>query len=189
MSTVSRPIVKPTAPGRSEAPQAIGRLLKHMQQSVRQATDEALRRQRIDLSFAHFVALYTLASEGGIAGAELARRALVTAQTMNVILRRLEREGAIERKPHPANQRADSWTLTKAGQASLAKARIVVEGVWSKLFEALSVREVQQLQHLLERCLAGFERAMQESRQEKAAGAKKAQTKTHIAMRARKRTR
>jgi DNA-binding MarR family transcriptional regulator len=168
MSTVSRPIVKSPAPERGEAPQAaIGRLLKHMHQSVRQATDEALRRQRIDLSFAHFVALYTLASEGGIAGAELARRALVTAQTMNVILRRLEREGAIERKPNPANQRADSWTLTKSGKASLARAQVVVEGVWSQLFEALTAREVKQLQHLLERCLAGFDRAMQESRNAK----------------------
>lgn len=161
MSTVSRPSTKTHLQAElgTESPQAaIGRLLKNMHQSVRQATDESLRRQRIDLSFAHFVALYTLASEPGVAGAELARRAFVTAQTMNTILRRLEREGAIERKPNPTNQRADSWFITKAGHSSLNKAQVVVEGVWSQLFEALSAQEVRQLQRLLERCLVGLDR-------------------------------
>jgi|JRYD01.1.fsa_nt_gb DNA-binding MarR family transcriptional regulator len=166
MSALSRPSLKLRIDERASAsPQAaIGRLLKNMHQSVRYAMDEALRRQRVDLSFAHFVALYTLASEPGVAGAELARRGFVTPQTMNALLRRLEKEGAIERKPNPANQRADRWYVTKAGQASLSKARVVVEGVWSQLFEALSDREVRQLQKLLARCLAGFDRAVNESR-------------------------
>ncbi len=170
MSNVSRPSSRSrTQTPAAESPQAaIGHLLKHMHQSVRQATDEALRRERIDLSFAHFVALYTLASEPGIAGAELARRAFVTAQTMNAILRRLEQEGTLGRKPNPTNQRADSWYLTKTGRANLRKAQVVVEKVWSQLFEALSQQEVRQLQKLLERCLTGFDLALNEAREAKA---------------------
>lgn len=175
MSTVSRPSPRPRAQDpAAESPQAaIGRLLKHMHQSVRQATDEALRRERIELTFAHFVALYNLASEPGITGAELARRAFVTAQTMNALLRRLEEEGALGRKPNPANQRADSWYLTKAGRANLRKAQVVVEKVWSQLFEALNNQEVRQLQGLLERCLAGFDRAITESRESKASAGRR----------------
>jgi DNA-binding MarR family transcriptional regulator len=148
---------------------AIGRLLKNMHQSTRQAVEESLRRQHIDLSFAHFVALYTLASEPGLAGAELARRAFVTAQTMNTVLRRLEKDGAIERRPNPSNQRADSWSITKAGQVRLDRARVVAEGVWSQMFDSLKQSEVQQLQKLLERCLAGLEKQVVELRAAKGA--------------------
>jgi DNA-binding MarR family transcriptional regulator len=153
-----------------ESPEAaIGRLLKAMHQSTRQAIEESLRRQRIDLSFAHFVALYTLSSEPGVAGAELARRGFVTAQTMNTLLRRLEKDGSIERRPNPANQRADSWSLTKAGQARLDRARVVAEGVWSGMFDSFKEQEVKQLQRLLERCLAGLERQVVELRAAKGA--------------------
>lgn len=150
----------------SEQPQAaIGRLLKNMHQSTRQAIDAAFRRERIDISFAHFVTLYTLSEEPGVAGAELARRAFVTAQTMNTILRRLEEDRAIERQPNPKNQRADSWHLTKAGLARMQRARVVAEDVWSRMFESFKDSEVLQLQRLLERCLAGLEQQAGELRQ------------------------
>ena len=167
LSLVSQPVLKSRSKVEKdqEAPQAaIGRLLKNMHQSTRQAVEESLRRQRIDLSFAHFVALHTLASEPGIAGAEVARRLFVTAQTMNTILRRLEKDGVIERRPNPANHRADSWSITKAGEARMTKARVVAEGVWSQMFDSLKESEVLQLQRLLERCLAGLEKQVNELR-------------------------
>ena len=139
-------------------PAAIGLLIKNMHLSTRQAIDESLRRERVNLSFAHFVALYTLSTESGVAGAELARRAFVTAQTMNTILRRLEKDGSIERRPNPSNQRADSWSITKSGQLQMGRARIVVERVWTQVFDAFSEREMLQLQRLLERCLAGLDK-------------------------------
>jgi DNA-binding MarR family transcriptional regulator len=137
---------------------AIGRLIKNMHLSTRQAIDESLRRERVNLSFAHFVALYTLSTESGVAGAELARRAFVTAQTMNTILHRLEKDGSIERRPNPSNQRADSWSITKSGQIQMGRARVVAERVWTQVFDAFSEHEVRQLQRLLERCLAGLDK-------------------------------
>ena len=87
---------------------------------------------------------------------------------MNTILRRLELDGAIERKPHPKNQRADSWFITSDGQSRMLKAQVVAEVVWSRMFETLSEREVSQLQQLLERCLSGLEVQLQEQRATKA---------------------
>jgi DNA-binding MarR family transcriptional regulator len=141
----------------TSAEQAIGQLLKNLQLLVRQSVEEALRVQRIDMSFAHFVALLTLESEPGIPGAELARRVFVTAQTMNTILRRLERAGDIEREPHPQRSRADSWFLTKAGQGRLKRARVIVESIWMGMLSVLAPAEIRQMQGMLERCVQGME--------------------------------
>src|SRR5262245_19212749 len=105
--------------------EAIAYLLKNLQHSLRQAVDEAFRHEGIDMSFAHLATLYALESEPGVAGAELARRGFVTAQSMNTILRRLERDGDIERRPHPTSFRADSWFVTRTGQARLDRAKVV----------------------------------------------------------------
>src|SRR5262245_7538019 len=159
MSTVSQPArkLRSISLDASRPESVIAYLLKSLHHSLRQAVDEAFRRQRIEMSFAHFVVLYTLQSEPGVVGAELARRGFVTAQTMNTILRRLERDGDIERRPHPATQRADSWYVTRPGQARLDRAKVVAETVWTRMLSALSGREVVQLQNLLERCIGGLD--------------------------------
>lgn len=159
MRSVSQPLNTggPGWPPSQGPEQAIGYLLKHLQLLVRQALEEALRVQRIDMSFAHFMALLTLDSEPGIPGAELARRVFVTAQTMNTILRRLEREGDIEREPHPERSRADSWFLTRSGQARLKRARVIAEALWLRMLSALRPAEIRQMQDMLERCIRGME--------------------------------
>lgn len=159
MSSVSQPVHLSAASGpQTKSPeQAIGHLLKNLHLLVRQALEEALRVQRIDMSFAHFMALLTLESEPGIPGAELARRVFVTAQTMNTILRRLEREGDIEREPHPERSRADSWFLTRSGQARLKRARVIAEAIWLRMLSALRPTEIKQMQDMLERCIRGMD--------------------------------
>jgi DNA-binding MarR family transcriptional regulator len=149
------------------AEDVIAYLLKSLHHSLRQVMDEALRRQRIDMSFAHFVTLYTLEAEPGVAGAELARRGFVTAQTMNTTLRRLEKDGDIERRPHPVNMRADSWYVTKAGQSKLDRAKVVGAAVWTRMLAALKAGEVAQLQNLLERCITGLDEQLGEMRSSK----------------------
>src|ERR1700741_4557848 len=85
----------------------VGFLLKSLQHTLRQTLDEALRKQGIELSFAQFGALFGLHCEPQSTGAKLARRAFVSAQTMNTVLRRLEEDGLIQRRPHPDSRRAD----------------------------------------------------------------------------------
>jgi DNA-binding MarR family transcriptional regulator len=134
--------------------EAIPWLLKSLHHTLRHVVEDALRRERVDISFAHVVTLFAVQSEPGLSGGELARRGFVTAQTMNTILRRLERDRQIERRPHPSSARADSWHVTRAGEAQLARAKGVGTGIWRNMLSALAPREVTQLQSLLQRCIA-----------------------------------
>ena len=59
----------------------------------------------------------------GLSGADLARVALLTPQTVGVIIRNLERDGAIRKTPHPIHGRVLQWTLTRRGTALLDKCR------------------------------------------------------------------
>jgi DNA-binding MarR family transcriptional regulator len=180
MSTVSQASRKASLlvadPSRPE--QVIPYLLKNLHHSIRQAVDEAFRVQRFEMSFAQFVALLMLELEAGLVGAELARRAYVTAQTMNTILRRMERDGDIERRPHPQKSRADSWFVTSAGQARLKKARTIGETVWLRLLSALKPAEINQLKSMLERCIRGMEEGTQEQAAARTAKAKRRTVKT-----------
>lgn len=137
-------------------------LLKQLQHTSRQAFDEALRRERLGVSFAHLATLYLLETDPGAAGAELARRASVTAQTMNTILRRLEDEKLIERRPHPTSARSDSWFVTRAGQSRVSRAKKVGERVCTRLLLPLNDAEVQQFQNFLIRCSASMDMPLDE---------------------------
>ena len=52
-----------------------------------------------------FVVLTMLRAYPGLSGADLARVALLTPQTVGVIIRNLERDGAIRKTPHPVHGR------------------------------------------------------------------------------------
>ena len=159
MSTVSQKVRKARGMRLESVPpeEAIPYLLKSLHHSLRQAVDELFRQERIDMSFAHFATLYALDSEPGAAGAELARRGFVTAQTMNALLRRLEQDKDIERRPNPANARADCWFLTKAGEQRFKRAKAIGDFVWKRMLSTLRSAEVAQLQNLLQQCITGLD--------------------------------
>ena len=83
--------------------------------SLRQNMETACAPRGIDLCFVNAMVLKTLAKEPGISGAQLARRTLVTAQSMNGMLRSMESAGAVVREPHPENRRTDCWYMTASG--------------------------------------------------------------------------
>ena len=135
----------------------IGFLLKSLQHTLRQTMDKAMRKQGVALSFAHFAALFGLYCEPGITGAKLARRAMVSAQTMNSALRRLEADGRIERRPHPDSRRADSWTVTDEGLELLEHARAVGAATFERMLAPLDRTETAALESGLRRCIAALE--------------------------------
>ena len=135
----------------------LGFLLKSLQHSLRQTIDEALRKQGVELSFAQFAALFNLHSDPGVTGARLARRAFVSAQTMNSALRALEQDGYIERRPHPLSRRADSWSLTEAGLAELKRARQVGSTVFERMLAEFNAKEVTAFENYLRRCIAALD--------------------------------
>lgn len=136
----------------------IGFLLKRLMHVFRHALEARLRRSA-SLSFAHLVTLDQISEEPGIVGAQLARNLLVTAQTMTDLLKRLEREGSIERRPDPNNRRADRWYIREEGLARLRAARTAGSPVMTQMLSLLDDAEVAELRGYLERCVAGLEGA------------------------------
>lgn len=134
----------------------IGFLLKRLMHQFRHQVDERLRRSG-ELSFAHLVTLDQLQQAPGVAGARLARSLLVTAQTMTGLLRRLEAEGLVERRPDPHNRRADRWYLLPAGQERLNAARGASAPVMTQMLCRLSASQVSALRGYLELCVEGLE--------------------------------
>jgi DNA-binding MarR family transcriptional regulator len=135
----------------------IGFLLKSLHHTLRQTFDETLRKQGVELSFAQFAALYNLHSDPGVTGARLARRALVSAQTMNSALRALELDGYIERRPHPLSRRADSWSLTDAGLEELARARQVGKTIFARMLGSFDTKEIAAFEDYLRRCIEALD--------------------------------
>ena len=137
------------------SPYVLGYLLKSLQHSLRQAMDEALRKN--SMSFAHFATLFSVASSPGAPGAQLARTAFVTAQAMNTILKRLEKDGLIVREPHPDNLRADRWYITPAGTRAMQRARTRCAPVLERMVVLLNKLEMGRFEDYLRRCIAGLE--------------------------------
>lgn len=134
----------------------LGFLLKSLQHTMRQNLDEALRKQGVELSFAQFSALFNLQCDPGVTGAQLARRAMVSAQTMSFALRALELEGYIERRPHPSSRRADSWSLTLAGARELERAREVGKEIFARMLRGFDAKELAAFEDYLRRCIAAL---------------------------------
>ena len=131
----------------------VGFLNRLLQQTLRQAMDDGLRKHGVELSFAAVVALFGLHYEPGVTGAKLARRAFVSAQTMNSVLRHLEVDGLIARRPHPESRRADSWSLTARGLAELERAHTVGTSVFNKMLASFDAQEMTAFSDYLRRCI------------------------------------
>ncbi len=128
-------------------------------QTLRQTIDVGLRTRGIDLSFVHAMVLKTLAKEPGISGAQLARRISVTAQSMNGLLRSMERLGLVVREPHPENRRTDCWYMTAFGLRQMQSAGAVVDGVMGRIRASMSKADAAKLVDLLEQCAAALQKS------------------------------
>jgi DNA-binding MarR family transcriptional regulator len=70
-----------------------------------------------------FLVLTMLDSYPGASGADIARLALLTPQTVHGIIINLERDGLIARAAHPVHGRVQVITLTKRGRALLSRCK------------------------------------------------------------------
>ena len=143
--------------GTRAAADDVGYQFKRLGAALRQQLDCALRRQGVGLSLAHMAALFALDGTPGATGAMLARHEMITAQAMNTVLRRLEREGYIARTRQPHNRRADCWQVTAAGRHQLARGRAAGAPVFRRMLAPLAAPERAALQRLLARCVAALE--------------------------------
>jgi DNA-binding MarR family transcriptional regulator len=96
-------------------------LLRQAQAATRLAMERRLA--SLGATTPQFVVLTMLKAYPGLSGADLARVALLTPQTVGVIIRNLERDGAIRKTAHPVHGRVLQWTLTGRGIVLLDKCR------------------------------------------------------------------
>jgi DNA-binding MarR family transcriptional regulator len=95
----------------------IGYLLVQASYTLRAALAAALRPH--GLHPAQYSVLSVLARDPGSSGADLARACNTTPQAMNGVLATLEREGLVERRPHPTHGRILQVTLSGEGRRRL----------------------------------------------------------------------
>ena len=131
---------RPPPPGRGKRGESgyLGYLLRQAQAAARLQMERALA--DLAVTPAQFVVLTMLKAYPGLSGADLARVALLTPQTVGVIIRNLERAGSIRKKPHPVHGRVLMWTLTPRGTALLGKCRRLVLMLERRLTAGLSAR-------------------------------------------------
>ena len=116
--------------------------LAYLLRQAQAATRLTLERSLADLGVTppRFAVLTMLKAYPGLSGADLARVALLTPQTVGVIIRNLERDGAIRKTPHPVHGRVLQWTLTRRGGILLAKFRRHAQSVERRLTAELSAK-------------------------------------------------
>jgi DNA-binding MarR family transcriptional regulator len=136
----------------------IGLLFRGINFTFRQEMDRALRKARVGVSYGEISPMLTLALHPGSNGAELARRAMVSAQAMNTVLGKLVEKKYVERRAHPHSLRADSWHLTTKGSALMEKAKPVFEATTSRMLGGLSAQDIKNLEKYLRSCSAGLEK-------------------------------
>lgn len=117
------PAIRPPPPGQGRRGE--GGYLGYLLRQAHAVSRLALERSLADLGVTvpQFSVLTMLKAYPGLSGADLARVALLTPQTVGVIIRNLERDGAIKRTPHPLHGRVLQWTPTRRGLTLLEKCR------------------------------------------------------------------
>jgi DNA-binding MarR family transcriptional regulator len=120
-------IPPPVGSGKRGPDGHIGYLLRQATAAVRAAHDSALAAAQ--LTTPQFLVLNLLDAYPGASGAELARTAQLTPQTMNLIVRKLEREGLIERVEHETHGRVLRIGLTGKGSQRLRLAKTLSDKI------------------------------------------------------------
>ncbi len=96
-----------------------------------------------------FVVLTLLAAYPGISGADLARLAALTPQTVSVIVANLERGGAIARRPHAVHGRIQQIDVTGDGEALLKQCRARVKKLEARMAAGFTAEEEQVIRRWL----------------------------------------
>jgi DNA-binding MarR family transcriptional regulator len=114
-------------------------LVGRIDRVVRRAMGTVLEVQ--GLSVNQYATLSVLDRREGLSNAQLARRALVSPQSMNEVLLALEQRGLVRRRAHPDHGRILQARLTAKGRALLARCDAEVHQVEARMVSGLSEDE------------------------------------------------
>ena len=106
----------------------------------------------LSLTAPQYAVLASLEREPGASNAELARRAFVTAQSMQAMLAPLERRGLIARPPDETHGRIRRTELTEEGRDLLAEAHGIAGVAERAMREAVHPFDPDEIAAMLNRC-------------------------------------
>ena len=116
----------------------LGYLLRQAHAAVRLKMERTLA--DLGVTSPQFAVLTMLNAYPGLSGADVARLTFLTPQTVGVIIRNLERDGAIMMTPHPVHGRIQQWTLTPRGATLLKACRERVIELEKRLADGLDAK-------------------------------------------------
>jgi DNA-binding MarR family transcriptional regulator len=122
-------------------------LVGRMDRVVRRAMGNVLTAH--GLSVNQYATLSVLDRRSGLSNAQLARRALVSPQSMNEVLLTLEQRGLVGRRAHPDHGRILQARLTAKGRTLLARCDEEVHQVEARMVSSLSEDEQAALRGAL----------------------------------------
>jgi DNA-binding MarR family transcriptional regulator len=125
----------------------IGYLLRQAGAAQRLRMERAL--DDLGITPPQFVVLTMLVAYPGVSGADLARLAALTPQTVSVIVANLTRNALIERRPHPVHGRIQQIEVTPAGQSLLKQCRARVRKLEAQMLEGFDADEEQVIRRWL----------------------------------------
>ena len=109
-----------------------------------------------------YTALSVLRAHDGLSNAHLARRSLVTPQSMSEVLTLLADQGYVRRRAEPGHGRVIRTELTEAGTRALERCDRAVDDVEQEMLGDLDADEVTRLRGVLIRCGRALERDLAE---------------------------
>ncbi|MFM9107543.1 MAG: MarR family winged helix-turn-helix transcriptional regulator [Chloroflexota bacterium] len=134
----------------------LGFALKRALHVLRNRMDDALR--EIELTTPQYAALSAIEHEPWLSNAELARRCLVTPQTMNGVVVNLEAARLVVRSPDGDDGRLLRVSLTGEGRRRLAEAHRRVLEVEARMVSAIDDQRQSELIEALHACADALER-------------------------------
>jgi DNA-binding MarR family transcriptional regulator len=116
----------------------IGYLLRQAQAALRLAMDGSFA--ELGLTSPQFLVLNVLDAYPGASGADVARVTLLTPQTINLIVRKLERGSLVARRGHETHGRVLRTELTAAGKRVLAQCKRRANAIERTLLASLDAK-------------------------------------------------
>jgi DNA-binding MarR family transcriptional regulator len=127
-------------------------LLKEILQGYRAVLEDEL--QPYGITASQLRMLWAIQSNPDASGAEIARECLVTPQSGQATLMRLEESGWIKRHHSAKNDRVLVAELTSSGKKILLKAREIAEQLDKKMWSGITQAELSQADAVLKRALS-----------------------------------
>jgi DNA-binding MarR family transcriptional regulator len=126
-------------------------LVKRLESAVRRNLDLELGSH--GMTTPQYATLSILRAQPGLSAAQLARRAFVTPQSMQVMVTAFIRDGLVERRADPNNQRILRNHLTRDGELLLLRADEAAAGIEQQMLGGLDAEQTAMLRELMTVCI------------------------------------